>query len=165
MGATGERDIIIQTNQLKEPITVSYHVVHSPTFLKIPIMDINQIYNTVLEAAKNWGVAGATTAVLTGGASAAGKAAFETLKDWFSKTFGSQSDITKQLTVLEANPNDAIAQAQFRASLEQHAMQFQNVELVKIIQSMQQNSGTTYNQYAETIKNVSISGGVNTLNF
>ena len=128
-------------------------------------MNISEIYNVVVEASKNIGTVGATTAVLTGAAGAAGKAAFEGLKAWFSKTFGGEAEIIKQLTVLEANPNDATAQAQFRTALEQHANQFQNVELMQIIQSMQQNSDTTYNQYAETIKNVSISGGVNTLNF
>ena len=131
-------------------------------------MNISEIYNVVVEAAKNIGTVGATTAVLTGAAGAAGKAAFEGLKAWFSKTFGGEAEITQQLTALESNPHDATTQAQFRACLEQHAMQFQNVEfigLVKIIQSIQQNSGTTYNQYAETIKNVSISGGVNNFSF
>ena len=121
------------------------------------MMNINEIYNVVVEAAKNWGVAGATTAVLAGGAGAAGKAAFESLKAWFSKTFGGEAEITKQLTVLEANPNDATAQAQFRSALEQHANQFQNVELMKIIQSMQQNSGTIYNQQISVSGN---SGGI-----
>lgn len=135
-------------------------------------MSPSEIYNVVVEAAKNIGAVGAATAVLTGAAGAAGKAAFESLKTWFSKTFGGEAEITKQLTVLEANPHDTTAQAQFRTALEQHATQLQNVELVKIIQSMQQNSGTTYNQSfhigsqnANTIKNVTINTGGNTLNF
>jgi hypothetical protein len=128
-------------------------------------MSPSEIYNAVVEAAKNIGAVGAATAVLTGAAGAAGKAAFESLKAWFSKTFGGEAEITKQLTVLETNPNDTTTQAQFRTALEQHATQLQNVELVKIIQSMKQNSGTTYNQYAENIKNVSISGGVNNFSF
>lgn len=63
-------------------------------------MSPSEIYNVVVEAAKNIGAVGAATAVLTGAAGAAGKAAFESLKAWFSKTFGGEAEITKQLVVV-----------------------------------------------------------------
>ena len=118
---------------------------------------------------------------MTGAASAAGGAAFNRLKSWFVEKFGSDAEITQQLTALEANPGDTAVQDQFRAHLAQHAAQLQDAELVKIVQTLQQNFGSTYNQSttvsgnsggmnigqqtAETIKNVPITGGVNTFNF
>lgn len=144
-------------------------------------MEISQIYSVVLDAAKNIGPVGATTAVLTGAASAAGKVAFDSLKSWFVKKIGGDAEITQQLTALEANPSDTAVQDNFRAHLAQHAAQLQDAELVKIVQTLQKNFGATYNQSttisgnsgginvgqqnAETIKNVPIIGGVNTLNF
>jgi hypothetical protein len=144
-------------------------------------MEISQIYNAVLEAATNIGSVGAATAALTGAASAAGGAAFNRLKSWFVEKFGGDAEITQQLTALQANPGDTAVQKKFHANLEQHAAQLQDAELVKIVQTLQQNSGATYNQSitvsgnsggmnigqqnAKEIKNVTVNGGGNTLNF
>lgn len=97
-------------------------------------------------------------ALATGAASEGGKEAYKKIKEWLIGKFGTDKEVTQQLIILEANPNNKVAQDNFRASLQQHATQFNDPIFLKLIEALQANNDSKIQITGEHAKVTVING-------
>lgn len=100
-------------------------------------------------------------ALATGATSEGGKEAYKKVKEWFIGKFGTDKEVTQQLTILEANPNNKVAQDNFRASLQQHATQLNDQNFLKLIKALQANNDSKIQVTGEHAKVTVVNGDIN----
>lgn len=124
------------------------------------------MYQVLVDAARQLGPAGATVAIMQGGAKAAGGMAFIAIKDWCLNKFGTEAEVTRSIQALESRPDDPATQAGVLKAFENHAESFKNPEIIRQVSELKQFMHVPFGnvigaQNAEKIVNA---GNINTLN-
>ncbi len=133
---------------------------------KDALMDFHAVVQLLANAAAQLGPAGAATAVLQGGAKAAGGAAFNAIKDWCVNTFGAEAELARSITALEAQPRDPAAQTAVLKALEGNAATLEHPEFIRRVEELRQQVNAPAGmaigvQNADKIANIS-GGNINT---